>query len=77
MSRCRKCKSTDMTRAEIRKLRAEKAARIILITLGIGALSGAALALCLHRVIKKVFVNEKWPDEEWSSDDWAEEELEN
>lgn len=66
-----------MSRKETRRRRAEKAARIIVIALGIGAISGAALALSLHSVIKKVFVNEKWPGEEWSSDDWAEEELEN
>lgn len=53
------------------------AAKVILITLGIGAICGAAAALGIHGMIKKVFVNEKWPDEEWSSDDWAEEELEN
>ena len=68
---------SKMSRKEARKRRAEKAAKIILIALGIGAISGAALALSLHSVIKKVFVNEKWPGEEWSSDDWAEEELEN
>ncbi|MBR3147462.1 MAG: hypothetical protein IKF54_04885 [Eubacterium sp.] len=66
-----------MSRREIRRRRAEKAAKIIVITLGIGAVTGAILALSLHGVIKKVFVNEKWPGEEWSSDDWAEEELEN
>ncbi|MBR2548063.1 MAG: hypothetical protein IKF07_07735 [Eubacterium sp.] len=60
-----------------RKSVAAKAAKIILITLGIGAVFGAAAALGIHGMIKKVFVNEKWPDEEWSSDDWAEEELEN
>ena len=55
----------------------ERVARILLITLGIGAVCGAVTALGIHGMIKKVFVNEKWPDEEWSSDDWAEEELEN
>ena len=45
--------------------------------IGIGAVAGAAFALSLHGIVKKVFVNEKWPGEEWSSDDWAEEELEN
>lgn len=64
-------------RTRSRKEIAEKTAKIILITLGIGAVAGAAFALSLHSIVKKVFVNEKWPDEEWSSDDWAEEELEN
>ena len=31
----------------------------------------------MDRIMKKIFVNEDWPDEEWSNDDWAEEELEN
>ena len=66
-----------MKMLEARKRRAEKAAKIILITLSIGAASGAVIALSLHGVIKKLFINEKWPGEEWSSDDWAEEELEN
>lgn len=62
---------------ERKKKTAERVAKIILITLGIGAICGVAAALGIHGMIKKVFVNEKWPDEEWSSDDWAEEELEN
>ncbi len=62
---------------ERKKKTAERAVKIILITLGIGAICGAAAVLGIHGMIKKVFVNEKWPDEEWSSDDWAEEELEN
>ena len=45
--------------------------------LGIGVMTGAAVALSVHEVVKSLFVNEKWPGEEWSSDDWAEEELEN
>ena len=56
--------------------RARLAVKVLLITLGVGAVCGAAAVLGVHGMIKKVFVNEKWPDEEWSSDDWAEEELE-
>ena len=62
---------------EIRKRTAAKVAKVIMITLSIGAVCGAIAALGIHGMIKKIFVNEKWPDEEWSSDDWAEEELEN
>ena len=61
---------------EKKKRRARTAVKIILITLGVGAFCGAAAVLGIHGMIKKIFVNEKWPDEEWSSDDWAEEELE-
>ena len=62
---------------EKKKKTARRIAKIFLITLGIGALFGAATVLGVHGMIKRIFVNEKWPDEEWSSDDWAEEELEN
>ena len=59
------------------KSRSRLAAKILLAVLGIGAITGAAVALSIHEVVKSIFVNEKWPGEEWSSDDWAEEELEN
>ena len=35
------------------------------------------LDVFLAAAMKKIFVNEDWPDEEWSSDDWAGEDLEN
>ena len=64
-------------KAELEKRRRATAVKILLSVLGIGIVTGAAVAISLHGVVKKIFVNEKWPGEEWSSDDWAEEELEN
>lgn len=52
---------------------ASKAALGILI---VGFIAGTALAVCMDRIMKKIFVNEEWPNEEWSADDWAEEDLE-
>ena len=48
------------------------AIKILLTVLGIGIVTGAAVVIGVHGVVKKMFVNERW-----SSDDWAEEELEN
>lgn len=71
-----------MSRVKARKARTAEeksmaAVKILLTVLGIGIVTGAAIAVSIHGVVKKIFVNEKWPGEEWSSDDWAEEELEN
>lgn len=52
------------------------AAKAALAILGIGFVAGTTLVVGIDRVMKKIFVNEDWPDEEWSSDDWAEEDLE-
>ena len=51
------------------------AAKAALAILGVGFVAGTTLVVGLDRVMKKIFVDEKWPDEEWSSDDWAEEDL--
>lgn len=70
------CKKEAMKK-ELAARRSVTAAKILLTVLGIGIVTGATIALSIHGVVKKMFVNEKWPGEEWSSDDWAEEELEN
>ncbi|MEE0742342.1 MAG: hypothetical protein ACLRWH_02455 [Emergencia sp.] len=54
-----------------------KATKAALAVLGVGFVAGTTLVIGIDRVMKKIFVNEDWPDEEWSSDDWAEEELDN
>lgn len=53
------------------------AAKAALGILGIGMVAGTALVVGMDRVMKRIFVNEDWPEEEWSSDDYAEEELDN
>lgn len=69
----------DMKQAQsgtIRKARMNSAARAGLAVLGIGLALGVALVVCMDQIMKKIFVNEDWPEEEWSNDDWAGEELE-
>jgi hypothetical protein len=53
------------------------AAKVALGVLGAGFVAGVTIVVGMDRIMKKIFVNEDWPDEEWSSDDWAEEDLEN
>ena len=45
--------------------------------LGVGFVAGTTLVVGVDRIMKKIFVNEDWPEEEWSADDYAEEELDN
>ena len=58
-----------------RKNGTSAAAKAALGILGIGMVAGTALVIGMDRVMKKIFVNEDWPEEEWSSDDYAEEDL--
>lgn len=51
------------------------AAKAALAILGVGFVAGTTLVIGMDRIMKKIFVNEDWPDEEWSTDDWAEEDL--
>lgn len=53
------------------------AAKAALAVIGVGFVAGVTLVVGMDKIMKKIFVNEDWPDEEWSSDDWAEEDLEN
>ena len=56
---------------------ASAAAKAALGILGVGMVAGTALVVGVDRVMKKIFVNEDWPEEEWSADDYAEEDLDN
>ncbi|MBR3756628.1 MAG: hypothetical protein IKK48_05905 [Firmicutes bacterium] len=60
-----------------RKNGTSAAAKAALGILGVGMVAGTALVVGMDRVMKKIFVNEDWPEEEWSSDDYAEEDLDN
>ena len=53
------------------------AAKAALGILGVGMVAGTALVVGVDRGMKKIFVNEDWPEEEWSADDYAEEDLDN
>ena len=55
---------------------ASKAVKVGLAILGVGLVTGTTLVIGMDRVMKKIFVNEEWPEEEWANDDWAEEDLE-
>ena len=59
-----------------RKTGTSTAAKAALAILGVGFVAGTTLVIGMDRIMKKIFVNEDWPDEEWSSDVWAEEDLE-
>jgi len=43
---------------------------------GVGLVTGTTLVIGLDQIMKRLFVNDEWPESEWSEDDWAEEELE-
>ena len=44
--------------------------------IGVGLVTGTTLVIGMDQIMKRLFVNDEWPESEWSSDDWAEEELE-
>ena len=73
-------KSTDKleeAKKPTKKNGTSAAAKAALAILGVGFVAGTPVVVGIDRVMKKIFVDEKWPDEEWSSDDWAEEDLDN
>lgn len=70
-------KKAEQTKAaKSRRNGSSAAAKVALAILGVGFVAGTTLVVGMDRIMKKIFVNEDWPDEEWSSDDWAEEDLE-
>ncbi len=52
------------------------ALKVALAVVGIGVAAGATLVVGLDQIMKRIFVNDSWPEREWSNDDWAEEDLE-
>lgn len=60
-----------------RKNGASAVAKAALGILGVGFVAGTTLVVGVDKIMKKIFVNEDWPEEEWSADDYAEEELDN
>lgn len=51
------------------------AGKVGLAVLGVGIVTGTTLVIGIDRIMKKIFVNEDWPDEEWADDDWYGEEI--
>lgn len=58
-----------------RKAGVSGAAKAALAILGIGFVAGTTLVIGMDRIMKKIFINEEWPDEEWSGEDWTDEDL--
>ncbi|HKM28187.1 MAG TPA: hypothetical protein VJY37_00730 [Anaerovoracaceae bacterium] len=54
-----------------------KAAKASLAIIGIGFVAGTTIVIGVDRIMKKIFINEEWPDEDWTNDDWAGEEIDN
>ena len=52
------------------------ALKVALAILGVGVAAGATLVVGMDQIMKRIFVNDSWPNKEWSSDDWAGEDLE-
>ena len=52
------------------------AVKIAAAIVGVGVVAGTTLVVGLDRIMRKIFVNESWPEVDWTKDDWAEEELE-
>ena len=51
------------------------ASKIALTVISASFVVGVATVIGLDQIVRRIFVNDVWPDEEWSSDDWADEDL--
>lgn len=46
----------------------KKAGKIALAILGVGFVTGTTVVLGMNHLMKKIFVNEEWPEEEWTTE---------
>lgn len=69
-------KKLEPNKGDTGRHQTSKATKAALAILGIGFVAGTTLVIGMDRIMKKIFINEDWPDEEWTSDDWTEEDLE-
>ena len=53
-----------------------EAVKVALAVLGVGVAAGATLVIGMDQIMKRIFVNDSWPNGEWENNDWAGEELE-
>lgn len=53
-----------------------KVAKVSLAIIGVGFVASTALVIGMDQIMKKIFINEEWPEEEWSGEDWTDEDLE-
>ncbi len=59
-----------------RKVNTSDAVKVAFVILGVGVAMGTALVVSMDQLMKRIFVNDSWPEEEWSNNDWAGEDLE-
>lgn len=52
-----------------------KTAKISLAIIGVGFIAGTTVVIGMEKIMKKIFINEDWPEEEWSNDNWTDEDL--
>ena len=53
-----------------------EAIKMAMAIVGVGVVAGATLVIGMNQIMKKIFVNDSWPEVDWTKDDWAQEELE-
>ena len=70
-----KKKGKKAVRKQPQKKGMSTASKIALTVIGASFVVGVATVIGLDQIVRRVFVNDVWPDEEWSSDDWADEDL--
>ena len=61
---------------QVREAGMSQAMKAAMTIVGVGLVAGTTLVIGMDQIMRKLFVNEDWPESEWPSDDWAEEELE-
>ena len=62
-------------KADTGRKKPSKAAKAALAILGIGFVAGTTVVVGMDRIMKKIFINEDWPDEEWAGEDLSEEDI--
>lgn len=58
--------SEDMEKAK--KNNSKKAGKIALAILGVGFVTGTTVVVGMNHLMKKIFVNEEWPQDEWTTE---------
>lgn len=54
----------------------EEAIKVAMAIVGVGVVAGTTLVIGMNQIMKRIFVNDSWPEVDWTKDDWAQEELE-
>lgn len=83
MKKCKQKKTETQTsetvlnsnKADKGRNRMSKTAKISLAIIGVGFIAGTTVVIGMEKIMKKIFINEDWPEEEWSNDNWTDEDL--